>query len=368
MAVRMRQPYILGPAYGFLPNAGALPIPINLKDPIMDLYIRMYATNGGTSNISNSIIDVLDNVSVIDGSDVLFSLDAEEIMALSYYHYKESISMGIDERLSQVQSTVFKIPFGIGRYHPELALDPKRFANPTIVLTWDLENVRAVGADAFLTNTLYVSIMADVIDKAPVAPTGFLMHKQIREYKNKANSWEPTVLPVDYPYRTLFVRSFLKNVCPKTLTDKAKHDLNEDKYIPFEIESIDWMNWLKEWYGLWHQGYEYVFTAPATETRNPYLRGNLSASIESSIAACDPLLTIANCELSMTNGHATLGTTFHAKADGSLPFETFAWPYGDPDEPEEWLKLASTDKSRLRLHHENADGTIQIFLTQLRHY
>lgn len=367
MSIRMRQPYILGPAHSLV-NAGAMPIPINITDPIMDLYIRMYATNGGTSNISNSIIDVLDRVDVVDGSDVLFSLNAEEIMALSYYHYKESISMGIDERLNMEQSTIFKIPFGIGRYHPEIAFDPTRFANPTLMLTWNLANIRAVGADAFVDESLKISIIADVIDRAPVKPTGFLMHKQTRNYVSPVSGMMPTVLPVDYPYRTLFVRSFLANTCPKVLTTKAKHDLNEDKYVPFEIEAIDWMEWLKEWYGLWHQGYEYVFTAPATETRNPYLRGNLSASIESSVAACDPLLTIANCQLNMTNGHATLGTTFHAKADGSLPFETFAWPYGDPDEPEEWLKLASTDKSRLRLTHGPNAGLIQVFLTQLRHY
>lgn len=367
MSIRLRQPYILGPAHALV-NTGAMPIPINITDPIMDLYIRMYATNGGTSNVSNSIIDVLTRVDVVDGSDVLFSLGPEEIMALSYYHYKESISMGIDERPGEVQSTTFKIPFGIGRYHPEIAFDPTRFANPTLMLTWNLAALRAVGADAFVDESLRVSIMADVIDRAPVKPTGFLMHKQIRNYASPVSGMMPTVLPSDYPYRTLFVRSFLADTCPKTLTTKAKHDLNEDKYVPFEIEAIDWMEWLKEWYGLWHQGYEYFVASNVTETRNPYLRGNLSASVEPHQATADLLLQILKCQLSITNSHSTLATEIHTKADGSLPFETFAWPYGDPDEPEEWLKVVSTDNSRLRLTHGPTAGLIQVFLTQLRKY
>lgn len=368
MVVRMRQPYIRGPAFGFLPNAGALPIPINITDPIMDLYIRMYATNGATSNVSNSILDVLDRIDVVDGSDVLFSLDAEEIMALSYYHYKESLTMGIDERPDKIQSTTFKIPFGIGRYHPEIAFDPTRFANPTLVLTWDLENIRAVGADAFLNQSLYISVMADVIDKAPVRPTGFLMHKQVREYTSPVSGIMPTVLPVDYPYRTLFVRSFLAHTCPKVLTTKAKHDFNNDKYIPFDFPTIDWMEWLKEWYGLWHQGMWYYTAITASETRNPYLRGNLSTSLEASTADTDIILTsLDNCELNWTGANAA-AEELHAKVDGSLPFETFAWPYGDPDDPEEWLKVVSTDNSRLRLTHGPNAGLIQVFLTQLRNY
>ena len=365
MTVRMRQPYL---RYQFaLPNAGTYPIPINLRDPIMDLMIKLRAQNGSTSNISNSLIDVLNRIDVIDGSDVLWSLDSEEIMANAYYHYKESLDMGIDERPDEYVETTFKIPFGIGRMHPEIALDPKQFANPTLVLDWNLANIRAVGVDAFVDDSLRLTVMADVIDEAPSAPTGWLMTKQIREFATKATGDEPVVLPSDYAYRTLYVRAFKANICPKAIITKAKHDLNEDKYIPFEIYTPDWEDWLKEWYGFWHQGYWYFVSQGAT-TRNPYLRSNLAASLEASVAASDPLLTsFTNCELGITSG-LVADTPFHAKVDGSLPFETYAWPYGDPDDPEEWLQLESTDKSRLRLTQGTLDGTCQVFLTQHRMY
>ena len=102
--------------------------------------------------------------------------------------------------------------------------------------------------------------------------------------------------------------------------------------------------------------------------KNPYLRGNLSASVEGVVAADDMILpSLANCVLAIKTA-AVGGTTPHVKADGNLPFETFAWPYGDPDEPEEWLILSREDKSRLILTQATALATCQVFLTQYRTY
>lgn len=366
MVVRMRQPY-LRHAYA-LPDAGSHIEDINILDPIMDFYIRMYATNGATSNIENSIIDVLDKISLIDGSDVLWALDSEEILANQYYHYKESTDLGLDEREDEVQATVFKIPLGIGRMHPEVAFDPTRFANPQLVLEWDLENTRVVGADAFVTDTLHVDIMADVIDEAPARPTGYLMTKEITEYVATASAEHRVELPVDYAYRTLYVRSFLDEKCPEASLEKVEHTINEDKYRPFDIYTDDWTEWLKEWYGMWHTSMWAELAITATEDRNLYLRGNLAASLEAATAATDIQLdSLANCLVNFTGANAAVDDIF-IKASGALPFGTWAWPYGDPETPEEWLKFTYTDKSRLKILSFAHTPRVQVFLTQHRMY
>jgi len=363
--VRMRQPYLRRDYR--LADAGTHTEEINIKDPIMDFMIKLEATNGGTSNVENSIIDVLSSISLVDGSDVLWALDSEEILANSFYHYKESQHLGIDETLSVTQGTVFKIPLGIGRMHPEIAFDPTRFANPQIVIEWNLAAIRAVGADAFLTNTLDLTIMADVIDKAPMRPTGYLMTKELSE-------WETTVgeqrieLPSDYTYRTLYVRAFEDEKDPETIFSKAEHSINEQKYRPFDIYTDDWTDWLKEWYGYWHMNAIYASAINATENRNPYLRGNIGASIMPD--AGFTLLTLdslANALLNWTGANAALGE-LHASVAGNIPFGTWAWPYGDPDDPEEWLKMAYEDKSRLIVTGAIADCRLQAFLTQHRMY
>jgi len=270
-----------------IPNAGTHIEDINILDPIMDFYIRMYATNGSTSNVENSIIDVLDKISLIDGSDVLWSLDSEEILANQLYHYKETTDFGIDERPDVEQATVFKIPLGIGRMHPEVCFDPTRFANPQLVLEWDIANIRAVGVTGFVDDSLRLDIMADVVDQAPARPTGYLMTKEIQEYVSVASTEHRVELPVDYPYRTMYVRSYLDEKCPAASLEKVEHSINEDKYRPFDIYTDDWLEWLKEWYGMWHQGYWYFLAITATEDRNTYLRGNLSAALDAMTAETD---------------------------------------------------------------------------------
>ena len=368
MVVRLRQPYLRHALA--LPNAGTHIEDINIKDPIMDFYIRMYATNGATSNVENSIIDVLNSIQIVDGSDVLWALDAEEILANQYYHYKESTDLGIDERPGEVQATVFKIPLGIGRMHPEVAFDPTRFANPQLILDWDIANIRAVGADGFVDPPLLaVDIMADVIDEAPARPTGYLMTKEITEYVAVAATEHRVELPVDYPYRTIYVRSYLDNKCPMASINTVEHSINEQKYRPFDIFTDDWEEWLKEWYGYWHMSAWYFLAITATEQRNPYLRANLGASLEAMTAATDIQLdSLNNCQINMTGANAA-ADHIHAMVQGALPFGTWAWPYGDPESPEEWLQMESTDKSRLNILSQAAvTPRVQVFLTQHRTY
>jgi len=366
MVVRLRQPYLR--RNHALDPAGTHIEEINIKDPIMDFLVKLEATNGATSNVENSLIDVLDRIEIVDGSDILWALDSEEILANQFYHYKESQHLGIDERAAKTQGTVFKIPLGIGRMHPEVAFDPTRFANPQMVITWDIENVRPMGADGFKTpDDLELTIMADVIDQAPARPTGYLMTKQITEYTTAVGE-QRIELPVDYPYRTMYVRSFLDEKDPETYLTKAEHSINEQKYRPYDLYFDDWTDWLKEWYGFWHMGAWYWNAINATENRNPYLRGNMSTSLEHDAGfTLLSLLHFNNALLNWTGANAA-AAALHAMVQGNLPMGTWAWPYGDPESPEEWLKLEYTDKSRLIVTGAIAGATAQVFLTQHRMY
>jgi len=214
-----------------------------------------------------------------------------------------------------------------------------------------------------------MDIMADVIDEAPARPTGFLMTKEISEYEAVAGGEHRVELPVDYAYRTLYVRSYEEDKCPIASVTKVEHTINEDKYRPFDIYTDDWVEWLKEWYGMWHQGYWHWFGIAEARTINPYLRGNLSASAIAVTAASDPILTtLNNCQLALKSAGAA-ADAMHVQCHGALPFGTFAWPYGDPQTPEEWLQFDYTDKSRLKVQAALAHTpNVTVFLTQHRMY
>jgi len=371
MALKMRQPY-LRHRYA-LPDVGTLPIPIEITDPIVDFYIDLYATNGSTFNLRNYIKYVLNSISIVDGSDVLFSLDAEQILALDFYHYKESLHMGMDERPDQVQHCDFDIPLGLGRVDPVVAFDPTRFNNPMLVLDWNLDNVR-VAEDllGFDENSLHVTIMADVIDEAPTRPEGYLMTKEVVEYGLGAlNSNEYIALPTDYAYRTMFVRANAHCHHPKDMVCKARHDCDEQKYQPFDIYTDDWEKWDKKWYGFWHQGYWFYLSGGSTTWRDLNLRGNLAVagSLDVSGGNLVSIVPSTCMEIDLKTG-LTVNQALHVKGDGTLPMGTFAWPYGDPDEPDEWLQIMEHNKSRLTLTAGTGveDHLVQVFLTQYRTY
>lgn len=380
MAIKLRQPYLRHALT--LANAGMHVEPINIQDPIVNFYIRMYAKNGGTDNRRNPIKYVLDRVDMVDGSDVLFSLDAEEILALDFYHYKESIELGMDERPDMWQYTDFNIPLGLGRVDPVVGFDPTRFANPQLVLYWDLENITDVGPRGYVDGSLRVDIMADVIDEAPARPTGYLMTKQLFEWQTTAAAQQRIELPVDYPYRTLFLRAHKHCYKPYNRAeyqaaedaadgciDKVRHDCDEQKYIPFELYADDWMVWDKKWYGFWHQGYWFFVSASSTAWRDLNFRANLSVagSPIASAAATTAIFPSACQECSIVTG-AGSDMGVHVKADGTLPCSTFAWPYGDPDEPEEYLDIKAHRTSRLTVDQAVTGATAQVFLTQHRTY
>jgi len=369
MVIKMRQPY-LRRGYA-LPRAGTLPIPIEIEDPIVDFYIDMYATNNAHYNCRSPIKYVLNSVQIVDGSDVLFALDAEEILALDFYHYKESLHMGIDERADQVQHCDFDIPLGLGRVDPVVAFDPTRFSNPMLILDWDLDNVTPFSFGGWADpQDLAVTIMADVIDEAPARPEGYLMTKQVVEYSTGvAGGNEYISLPTDYPYRTMFLRANAHCSLPEAIITKARHDCDEQKYQPFEIYTDDWAKWDKKWYGFWHQGYWFTLSGGSTTTRDLNLRGNLAVAGGADASHTDTsVYKPSTCmELDIISP-AGAEANHHVKADGTLPMGTFAWPYGDPDQPEEWLDITTHRKSRLTLESGVADTLVQVFLTQYRKY
>jgi hypothetical protein len=374
MVIKMRQPYLRHALA--LPDAGTHIEAIDIQDPIVDFYIRMYAQNGATFNLRNYMKYVLDRIDVVDGSDVLFSLEAEEILALDFYHYKNPLEMGMDERPLAWQYCDFDIPLGLQRVNPVVAFDPTRFANPQIVLTWNLANIRATGVKGFVHDSLHVDIMADVIDKAPTKPSGYLMTKELYRYVTPPAGETRIDLPTDYAYRTLFLRTQMHccapDYCPETtlgIIEKARHDCDEQKYQPFEIQADDWKMWDKKWYGLWHQGYWFFTSGASTTWRDLNFRGNLSCagSIVASAAVTTAVTPSVCQECTIVRGAGT-NLPVHVTADGSLPCGTFAWPYGDADEPEEWLDIAEHKKSRLTVTHRAAGAIAQIFLTQYRTY
>lgn len=372
--LRLRETYIRD--YENLPNSGSRSWPINIVDPIPDIYLKFTARNYSDSNIRNFLFDVVNEIEVIDGSDVLFSLKPREILALDAYHYKESLHWGITEVPSAYQKCVFKIPFGIGRYDPTIGFDPTRFKNPQLRFNWNLENISPVGAGGFVTGSLFVDVIATVAEKFPVRPSGWLMHKHIHEWETAASGVHRVEMPVDYPHRSVFLQHKESFYCPWEVLSKAKYNVDQEKYMPFNWHTDDWSYWLKEFYGMWHQGMNFmptIETSGVLQWRHFYLMDNRSFSMLSKDAAVPWWWSQGTgCKVFFSGGTGATNIA-HVKIDGSLPFGTWTYPFGDPEQLEEWLQVRDIGKIYFEIEQGGPDevgegDTARVFLTQYRTY
>ena len=68
-----------------LADSGSQTIEVSVVDPISELFVKLYATNGATSNKGSPIARCISKIEVFDGADKLFSMDGRLAHALAYY-------------------------------------------------------------------------------------------------------------------------------------------------------------------------------------------------------------------------------------------------------------------------------------------
>ena len=173
-------------------------IDIDIKDAISQMQVVYECTNGGQAYGDGHPVRCITKIEIIDGSEVLFSLSGAEAQAADYYHNKRETPSIVLYTSGMNSEQIMNINFGRFLYDTELALDPGKFTNLQLKITIDVNAGGSLSAGGFLT------VLAHIFDEKTPAPSGFLMHKEIKSYTLAASTHEYTDLPTDYLYRKLF--------------------------------------------------------------------------------------------------------------------------------------------------------------------
>lgn len=214
--------------------SGTKTIDLDIVDPVSALAFEFEATNGSTSNINNPLYECITKIEVVDGSDVLASLEAKEMQALQFYKTGKTPTLRTAETASDAQVENFMLLFGRYLYDMEYAIDFKRFKNPQLKITYNLSAIRTVAADtAFVTATLKMSVTAKVMEDAG-APGRYLMAKTIDTWTGGASGDRRKELPIDYPYRLILLSAYLSGYDVREEITKIKLSCDTDKFIPLE--------------------------------------------------------------------------------------------------------------------------------------
>jgi len=341
-------------------------IDLDMDDPISQLIIELQANITDDTAITAHVVACLTKIELVDGSDVLFSLSGYEADAVDWYHNHNlnspwNIYMGWGET-----SRYIRMNFGRFLWDPILAFDPKKFRNPQLKISLD------INAGGAVPTTNKLKVWAAIFDQKSIAPEGFLMHKEVKSYTATASAHEYTDLPTDFAYRKLFAKVLYPEVEPGAIFSNFKLSEDQDRRIivnhgPEEIHRTLAMR-----------------SGPIEETI--HARVNTSATH----IYCTPtarVYVVAN-EQGATSGAGAIATDmgdggrFHAIAAtaqkyanfsvrGWVPHGTYEIPFGLQDEIDDWYDVAGIGSLKLDITagaHSATTPSAQVFLQQLRRY
>lgn len=203
-------------------------IDINLSDIISYINIKWQTVAADSTN-DNTPFDGVTKIEVVDGSDVLWSLEGCQAEALCWYDRKGVGMSNWNYFLSGGRcERSLNIHFGRYLYDPLYALNPNNYNNLQLKVTMDISEGGCSPA------TVYLGVNAGVFDEKLVSPVGFFTAKAIKTYTMASTTHEYTDLPTDYPYRNLYFRAELAGTEPGQCISNLKLSEDNDKRIPID--------------------------------------------------------------------------------------------------------------------------------------
>ncbi len=344
-------------------------IELKVKDPISQLVVTHEVTNGSTAGQQGHPARCITKIELVDGSDVLFSMDGRAAQALDFYHNKKqtpSLVMYPNDLNSEM---IYNLNFGRFLYDAMLALDPKRFSNLQLKIGIDI-NGGGKNADGG-----YLTVLAHCFDEKVVSPMGFLAAQELKSYTLSASGWEYTDLPVDRAIRKILIRSHVHGTGPDYQFDTIKLHSDSSKKVFFDSTIGDLLRAIVAQYPKYR---EWVICDPPTAGGSMY---TYITPCYWPIAIAQEWLTPPSSNNNMgcfsgDGGRLTIGTasgwTSNASilVEGQCPHAMIDIPMGLQDEIDDWFDATKVGSLELAIKGGASlgAGTAEIYVQQLRKY
>jgi len=343
---------------------------LNVRDPVTALWVEFRMKNGGTNNQANTVAQNIQDIEIIDGGEVLCKINGAMALALTRALLKNTPYQLVTEVASNNQNLSVIIPFGRFLGDPEYALDPSRFRNLQIRLTWNAASVNSVGATGFLTGNVAVTVMPLVMEGAP-QPRAMLIHKEIYEFTTASSGIEHIDLPTDYPYRSILIRADKAATQIFGVVSNVKMTCDAGKFVPFDMRMSDLVRWASQFVP--PLSYKHVFSATDGDTIYAIAKQDETLSPVAEVG--DTVIAYQNYGMGegpivMTTGGSgdSADKAFAALVTGWCPYRTQFVPFGNQMDAGDWFPAPSYGSVRLELTNAAASGTGTVVLTQARPY
>lgn len=345
-----------------LGTAGTKVIDINIADVISRIEIIFRTKNGDTAFEGHPAANVT-KIELVDGSDVLFSLTGMEAQALNFYDRGKSADNHMTGSNGEWMRAVFGLDFGKYLFDPDLALDPTKFTNPQLKITWD-EDVANLDCE-----DNYMTVLAHLFDELKPSPTGFLMSKQGYSYTPVANAYEYIDLPTDHPIRKLLIGSHQETRTFTQMIAELKLSEDNDKRVPMDMTGDELFYQIKQNYPEYIENVYMVIGASATAFR--------VTPADDAVIVGQGTSGVKAGTLIFQNGGLASGildttpNTWYMVCKGYIPHGVASIPFGKADDPGDWYDVTKIGSLKLRLKAGPSLGTTptaEVITQQLRSY
>jgi len=348
--------------------AGTKIIDIDVSDPISAIEIIWQTTVNTASAMTAPHAACISKIELVDGSEVLASLSGEQVQALAYYTQGTFPLEEISVKSSEYMRSVMPIYFGRRLFDPELALDPTKFRNLQLKITWDEDAANS----GVTVNEL--TVRGWVFDDRKITPTGFLMSKEIKSYTPAADSYEYTDLPLDYPYRLIMLQAASTDKNPFEVLAQVRLSEDQDKKVPIDMTGYEILRKICQRLG---PIVNHVALDDAVTAKTLYMPQTYDTSI--SIEYDDTLFVTAQSKFAkatFAGNKIELAASVDIKAmdavvTGYAPHFCMAIPLGDQQDISDWYDVTKLGSLKLTTQGASAVGTspeTSIILQQLRKY
>ena len=345
-------------------SAGTETFDINVKDPISRLTIAWRISAGAHGMDSYPHADIT-KIELVDGSDVLHSLNGGENQALCIYDRKVPTMNHGQHMLNNSEYSTYGIDFGRFLYDPMFAFDPTKFTNPQLKVSFVFTNCYASGVSSG-----NLEIWAHMFDEKLINPLGFLTAREIKDFSiSAAGAFDYVDLPTDRVMRKLFIQGYRSAFEPWYQVIEARLNEDGDKRIPFDFDLEDYHRIMKgvltpveeQLIALTGVATKTYFVTPTDYWMSPMLTGRGGYGDLSAGGTSRGGSVAITC--------AAGGGGVNGVCRGYLPNHVFEFPFGDPMMPEDWYDVTRLGSLELRIKTgTGTSGNVRTFVQQLRSY
>lgn len=275
--MRLRKSYIVEDQV--LDASGTVIKNLNYSDPIAAIFIAITGVKHDTANLNSQASRNISKIEVVDGSHEMFSLNMEMAQALELaVTDKKPIDVITTNPFGATNVSHVMILFGREFSDTEWALDPTKFDNPQLKVTYAFTE----GAGFWKDNNQKITIYVLLQENAGARPPKFLMTKEFYSWTKAISGDEPIPMNREFPHRLLLWN--IKDCTTPVYNElnKIKITCDQGKWIPIEqpCEDLAWENAKR--HGMLLQQTEIIGLGAAADINAYYpFAWNWGANIES---------------------------------------------------------------------------------------